>query len=113
MVLKLAKSYMHMMILALLPYLQWKISKENYNQAALIAKWFKPAAQAQAVNAYWDPHDKCVKNTSDKMLELANTKMDDLYWASQVVVPSPKCKWTQVDEESLDDLVSTVKTAIS
>jgi len=41
------------MILALLPYLQWKISKEKGDQAApLITKWFKLVACTQAVNAY-------------------------------------------------------------
>jgi len=113
-VLKSAESYAHMMILAILPYLTWKISKVKGDQAApLIAKWFKLAARAQAVNAYWDPCNECMKNVSDKMLEMANTDMDDLYWALDVVVPSPKCKRNQVDEESLDNSVSMVKMAIS
>jgi len=102
------------MILALLPYLQWKISKEKEDQAApLIAKWFKLAAQAQqAINASWDLQDECMKN-SNKLLELANTNMDNLYWASDAAILSPKCKRPQVDEEYLDDLVSIIKMAIS
>jgi len=33
------------MILALLPYLQWKFTKEKGPEAGgIIAKWFKPAA---------------------------------------------------------------------
>jgi len=47
------------------------------------------------------------------MLELANTDTDDLYWALEVAVLSPKHKQTQVDEELLDDFVSVVKTAVS
>jgi len=53
------------------------------------------------------------KNTSDKMLDLANTDIDDLYWATDPTSPSPKWKQTQIDEESLNDLVSTIKTAAS
>jgi len=115
MVLKSAESYAHAMILALLPYLQCKISKEKVDHVApLIAKWLKLAAWAQAVNAYWICRmSECIKNTSNKMLELATNNMDDLYWALEVVVQSPKRKQTQVDEESLDNLVSMVKTTVS
>jgi len=64
-----------------LPFLQWKIAKEKGNQAGLlIAKWFNPVACAHASDAYWDPHDKCVKNTSNKMLEMATNDTDNLYW---------------------------------
>jgi len=46
-VLKLVELYAHAMISALLPYLQWKISKEKGDQVGpIIAKWFKPAAWA-------------------------------------------------------------------
>jgi len=52
-VLKLAKSFVHATILALLPYLQWKFTKEKGNHAAaIIAKWLKPASWAWATNAY-------------------------------------------------------------
>jgi len=62
MVLKTAESYAHAMISALLPYLQWKVYKVKSKQAGpIIAKWFKPEARARAVDAYWDPRDKCVK----------------------------------------------------
>ncbi len=64
--LKLAESFAHAMILALLPYLQWKISKEKGDQASpLIAKWFKPAAHTCAADAYWDLCEECIKNASD------------------------------------------------
>jgi len=97
-----------------LPYLQWKINKTKGDQAGpIIAKWFKPKACTQALDAYWDPQDECVKNVSDRMLELGNNDTNDLYWATDIVAPTPKCKWVQVDKESLDDLVSTVKMAAS
>jgi len=76
MVLKSAESFAHAMISALLPYLQWKISKEKGEQASpLIAKWFKPAAHACAADTYWDLHDECVKNASDRMLDLTNMRL--------------------------------------
>jgi len=51
-VLKSTELYMHAMILALLPNLQWKISKEKGSQAATpIAKWFKLEARSRAVDA--------------------------------------------------------------
>jgi len=79
----------------------------------LIAKWFKPVACAHAIDTYWDPHDECVKNASDHMLELANNDTDDLYWAADIMAPTPQWKRAQADNESLDDSVSTVKTAAS
>jgi len=81
-VLKAAKSFAHAMILALLPFLQWKylMLDSDYAKQA-ITKWFNPAAQSWVVDVYWDPNNKCIKNTSDKMLDLANTDTDNLYWA--------------------------------
>jgi len=113
-VLKSAESYAHAMISALLPYLQWKVCKTKSDQAGpIISKWFKPEARARAVDAYWDPHDECVKNASDRMIDLSHTDADDLYWAMETPAQSPKRKRVQADEESLDDSTSTVKTAIT
>jgi len=99
------------MISALLPYLQWTISKDKGDQAGpLIAKWFKPVACTHAIDAYWDPHDECAKNASNRMLALANNDTNDLYWAVDVIAPTPKWKQAQADDESLDNSVSTVKT---
>jgi len=54
--LKLAESYAHAMISALLLFLQWKFAKEKGNQAGpLITKWFKPATHTRVADAYWDP----------------------------------------------------------
>jgi len=81
------------MISALLPYLQWKISKEKGDQAGpIIAKWFKLDAWAWALDMYWDLHNECVKNASDRRLDLTNTDTDDLYWVADTVEPTPKCK---------------------
>jgi len=113
-VLKSAESYAHAMISALLPYLQWKVCKEKSDQVGpIISKWFKLEAQARAVDAYWDPRKECVKNASDRMIDLSNTDTDDLYWATETPAPAPKRKWVQADDELLDDLTSTVKTAIT
>jgi len=101
------------MISALLPYLQWKISKDKGDQAGLlITKWFKPAAWAHAIDTYWDSQDECVKNASNHMLDVANNDTDDLYWAVDVVVPTPKRKKAQADKDLLDDSVSMVKTVV-
>jgi len=54
-----------------------------------------------------------VKNASNRMLDVANNDTDDLYWAVDVVVPTPKRKQAQADEESLDGLVSMMKTVVS
>jgi len=81
-----------------------------------ITKWFKPAAQARATDAYWDPVEECVKNTSDKMLVVAMADNDDLYWANEKLaqdLASPKQKWVQVEEESLDNTMSTIKSGLS
>jgi len=65
-VLKSTELYAHAMISALLPYLQWKVCRAKSDQAGpIISKWFKPEAQARAVDAYWDPQEECVKNASD------------------------------------------------
>jgi len=69
-----------MMIFTLLPYLQWKFTKEKGNHMAeIITKWFKLAACLHTIDAHWDPWDRCVKNTSDKMLEIATTNTNDFY----------------------------------
>jgi len=47
---------------------------------------------AQAIDAYWDLHEKFVKNTSDKMLEMATMDIDELYWEVDVAPQSTKCK---------------------
>ncbi len=114
-VLKLAESYARAMIAGMLPYLQWKFGpddkKKNY-----IAKWFQPTARARATDAYWDPVEECVKNTSDKMLGEAIADDNDLYWEAEKPAPaptSPKRKRVQVDEESLDDTVSMIKSGLS
>jgi len=86
--LKSAESYAHAMILALLPVFPWKLAKKKGGQAApLIAQWFKPAAWAWASD---DPHDKCIKNTSYKRLELATNYTNDLYWEVELVPQLPK-----------------------
>jgi len=54
-----------------------------------IAKWFKPATRARAADAYWDPAEECIKNTSDKMLTKAMANVDDLYWAAEKPAPDP------------------------
>jgi len=41
---------------------------------------------------------------------------DDLYWEAKKPAPEPtslKRKWVQVEEESLDDTVSTIKSGLS
>jgi len=93
MVLKSVESYAHTMISTLLPYLQWKVCKMKSNQAGpIIAKWFKPEARARAVNAYWGPHEECVKNASNQMIDLSTMDTDDLYWATKMATPAPKRK---------------------
>jgi len=112
-VLKLAELYTNAMISALLPYLQWKVCKEKSNQAGpIISKWFKPEARARAVDAYWDPHEECVKNASDRMINLSTMDSDDLYWVVETTL-APKFKCIQADNKSLDDSTSTVKTTIT
>jgi len=52
-------------IAGMLPYLQWKFGKDDQKKSQ-IAKWFKPAACAQAEDAYWDPAEECVKTQVTK-----------------------------------------------
>ncbi len=114
-VLKSAEAQARSMIAGMLPYLQWKFGADN-KKKGYIAKWFKPAARARAVDAYWDPVEECIKNTSDKMLTVALADDDDLYWAAEKPSPdpaSPKRKRVQLEEESLDDTVSTIKSGLS
>jgi len=114
-VLKSAEPQARAMIARMLPYLQWKFGMDEKKKSQ-IAKWFKPAARARAVDAYWDPTDECVKNTSDTMLTVAMADDDDLYWASEKPPPdpaSPKRKRVQLEEESLEDTVSTIKSGLS
>jgi len=101
-----------LMIAGMLPYLQWKFGADD-KKKGYIAKWFKPATCTQAANAYWDPKEECVKNTSDKLLDVMNVDSDDLYWVVNQVPPSPKQKQTQVENKSMNDLVLMVKTAVS
>jgi len=77
----------------------------------IIAQWFKPAAQSRAVDVYWDPWEECVKNSLEHMLEQLGTDSDNLYWEEEP--PTPKQKWVNADEESINDSISTVKTAAS
>jgi len=116
MVLKLAKLHARAIIAGMLPYLQWKFGLHNA-QKGYITKWFKPAAQARATDAYWDPVEECIKNTSDKMLVVAMADDNNLYWANKKPAPDPaslKQKRVQVEErkESLDDTVSTIKSGL-
>jgi len=66
---------------------------------------------------YWDPVEECVKNSSNKIISSALSDNNDLYWAIDKEPPtpaaSPKCKCIQLEEELLNNLVSTVKTAVS
>jgi len=113
-VLKSADSYAHAMISTLLPYLQWKVCKAKSDQAGpIISKWFKPEAQARAVDVYWDPREECVKNASNRMINLSTMDTDNLYWATETSTLAPKRKRVQADDESLDDSTSTIKTAIT
>jgi len=113
-VLKSAESHAHTMIAAMLPYLLWRYAKGSSTNASIIKKWFKPAARRRAEDAFWDPKEGCVKNQSDLMLDAALTTDDDLYWEQETQKPpSPKRKRQETEEESLDDSISTVKTALS
>jgi len=65
---------------------------------------------------YWDPVKECVKNTSNKMISLALADANDLYWVVDNKPPlpaSPKHKRVQLEEESLNNSVSTMKRALS
>jgi len=77
-------------------------------------KWFKPAACHRAEDAFWDPKEGCIKNQSDLMLDAALMTDNDLYWEPDTTKPpSPKWKWLAAEEESLDNLISIVKMAMS
>jgi len=82
MVLKSAEAQARVMIAGMLPYLQWKFGTDD-KKKGYIAKWFKLAAWVQAVDAYWDPKEECVINTSDKMLMVAMADNNDLYWVAE------------------------------
>ena len=114
-VLKSAESYGRAMIAGLLPYLLWKFAGSDSRKKSIISQWFVPAARQRAEDAYWDPDDECVKNTSDLMLSSALAADDDaLYWEQEDDAPkSPKRQKVHVEEESLNDSVSTIKTAVS
>jgi len=109
--LKSAEFYAHAMISALLLYLLWNYSKTFGEEAAAIAKWFKPAASARATDAYLK--EECVKNTSNTMLMQVSTEMDYLYSVSDVFTPSLKHKHNQANEESLYNSISIVKMVAS
>jgi len=87
-VLKSAELHARVMITGMLPYLQWKFGPDEKKKGK-IAKWFKPATRARAADAYWDPAEECVKNTSDKMLMEAMADADNLYWAAEKPAPDP------------------------
>jgi len=90
------------------------MQKTNRKKASALKKWFKLAARHRVDNAFWCPKDECVKNQSDLMLAAALAEEDELYWETdELKPPSPKRKRPQAEEESLDDLVSMVKTAMS
>jgi len=115
MVIKSTEAQARSMIARMLPYLQWKFGANN-KKKRYIAKWFKLAAQARAVDAYWDLLEECAKNTSNKMLTVAIADDDDLYWVAEKPPPNPalpKCKWVQLKEELLDDTVSMIKSGLS
>jgi len=115
-VLKSAESYRWAMIAGLLPYLLWKFAGDTDTcKCSIISQWFKPVARQHAEDAYWDPQEECVKNTSNLMLSSALVADDNaLYWESEESAPkSPKRQKVQVEEESLNNSVSTIQTAVS
>jgi len=114
-VLKSAESHAHAMIAAMLLYLLWLHTQSTAGPKALaLKKWFSPTARRRADDAYWCPKDECVKNQSDLMLAAAMADDDNLYWEMDATKPpSPKRKRPQAEEESLDDSISMVKTAMS
>jgi len=115
------------MIAGMLPYLQWKFGADDLKKGK-IANWFKPAARAWVVDAYLDATKECIKNTSNKMLSVAMDDKDDLYWEAKKLAEwpaeqptkqktqnpsSPKHKHVQIEEESMDDTVSMIKSGLS
>jgi len=116
MVLKSVELYGRAMIAGLLPYLLWKFAgPTNTRKHSIISQWFVSAVREWAEDAYWDPQEECVKNMSNLMLSLAFTAEDDaLYWEQDKATPkSPKRQKVHVEEESLNDSVSTIKTVVS
>jgi len=113
--LKSADSLAHAMIAALLPYVKWTLEAQFGKTATTqVPKWFKPMARIRAADAYWDPKEECVRNKSNDMLNVAMADEDGLYWETDAVETLPaKRKKIKVDDESITDSVSTVKTAIS
>jgi len=89
-------------------------SKSTRTKSICTQKWFKPVAHHRAKDSFWCPKDECVKNQSNLMLAAALADDDALYWEMDAVKPpSPKQKHPQVEEESLDDSVLMIKTAMS
>jgi len=113
--LKTADSLAHAMIVALLPYTKWTLeAKYGKVVTSQVPKWFKPAARIRATNTYWDPKEECMQNKSDEMLNQALSDTDGLYWEIETAKAIPtKCKKIKVDNESVTDSLSTMKTAIS
>jgi len=102
------------MIATMLLYLAWTYEIQ-FGQVAKsqIPKWFKPVARMHTADMYWDLCKACICNESDDILA-AIDNCDALYWEVETVEQSPpKCKWIQVDEELIYDLVSMVKTTVS
>jgi len=112
---QVSKSYAHAMIAGLLPYLLWHFTDDADSQkCSIISSWFKPMACLWVEDTFWDPDKECVRNTSDHMLTSTLDSNDTLYWEVDKTPPtSPKRKWAQVDEETLDNSVLTIKMAPS
>jgi len=113
--LKLANSLAHAMIAALLPYLKRMLEAKHGKVARThVPKWFKLAAQLRSTEAFWDPKEECVCNKSDEMLMAALSNAYGLYWEveSQEQAP-PKQKKIKVNNKSVTDSISMVKTTIS
>jgi len=113
--LKSADSLAHAMIAALLPYLKWTLeAKHGKITTAQVLKWFKPVARLRSTEAFWDPKEECVHNKSNEMLMAALSDADGLYWEADAQEQAPpKRKKIKVDDKSVTDSISTVKTAIS
>jgi len=79
-------------------------------------KVVQACSQARAADAYWDPAKECIKNTSNKMLTVAMADDDNLYRAAEkspLDLALPKRKWVQLEEESLDNTISMIKSIMS
>jgi len=111
---KSAESLAHAMIVAMLPYLLWLHAKSKRTKVSTIKQWFKLVACCWAEDAFWCPKNKCIKNQSNIRLAAMLNNEDTLYWEQDTEKPpSPKCKRSQAEEKSLDDMVSMVQTAMS